>query len=289
MLADRRLAYGDGRVKDNARKIFALDTKDGKALLGYSGLGSTSLGNEPSDWMASTVRGLNLPLEHVLNVLAEAAKKALPPHLQKLRFAGAPTHNIIIPAFVDGHPRIYSIDLSLANPMRDLYFRYTRHVTGKKSSQSDLSPRIAIAGSGAQYIYKQTKWAKNILRVIKAHDNGKITPSEVAKHFAEVNHRVSELDEYVSKECVVIWRHKDGGGAQENYSGLVKDTVNQYKLIPTISNGMDISAIAGVLMPKFAKSAEAFFKHGGKLEELDTDELNKELAKLPEGPDDKLV
>jgi hypothetical protein len=289
MLADRRLTYGNGRVKDNARKIFSLDTKDGKALLGYAGLGSTAMGNEPSDWMANTLRGLNLPLEEALNVLAAAAKKALPPHLRKLSFADSFSHNIVIPAFINGHPRIYSIDLSVNKPTNNLYFRYTKHVTGKRTSKGDLSPRIMIAGSGAQYIYKERKWAKDLLRVIAAHDHEKIPPEEVAKHFAKLNSRVAERDKYVSRECVVIWRHKDGGGAHQNYSGLVKDSISQDKMIPTIANGMDINAILNVIMPNFMKSSEAFFKFGEKMEELNTEEMNRELAKLPEGLDDKLI
>ncbi|NQZ52616.1 MAG: hypothetical protein HRT93_00040 [Piscirickettsiaceae bacterium] len=289
MLADRRLSYGHGRVKDNARKIFSLETKDGTALLGYAGLGSTAMKNEPSDWMGNTVRGLNLPLEQVLNVLADSAKKRLPRHLQKPSFPGTPSHNIIIPAFVDDHPRIYSIDLSLTNGKKDLNFRYTRHVTGKKSSKGDISPRIAIAGSGAQYICKQKKWAKNILRVIKAHDEEKVTPFEVAKQFAKLNFQVSKKDKYVSKECVVIWRHKKSGGGALNFSGLTKDTKTQFKPIPAIANGMDINAIINVILPHFTKSSEAFFERGEKMVEPDKDAINQELAKLPEGPDDTLA
>jgi len=36
--------------------MFILETQDGKALLGYAGLGDTIKRTEPSDWMASVVR-----------------------------------------------------------------------------------------------------------------------------------------------------------------------------------------------------------------------------------------
>jgi hypothetical protein len=289
MLADRRLSYSNGTAKDNARKIFCLETTDGRALLGYAGLGSTAMGNEPSDWMANTVRGLNLPLEQVLNILAESAKRRLPPHLHQLSLSGMPCHNIIIPAFVNEHPRIYSIDLSLNNNKKQLNFRYTRHVTGKKSSKGDISPRIAIAGSGAHYLHKPKMSAKNLLRIIKAHDEGKVTPHEVAKQFAKLNFQVSMKDRYVSKECVVIWRHKNSGGGYQNFSGLQTDTKTNFGMLPTISNGMDINAIANVILPHFIKSSEALFVRGEKMAEPNKETINKELANLPEGPKDTLI
>jgi hypothetical protein len=43
--ADRRISYKDHAPKDDAGKVMFLDTTDGVAILGYAGLGATTLGS----------------------------------------------------------------------------------------------------------------------------------------------------------------------------------------------------------------------------------------------------
>ena len=57
MCADRRISFETRAPKDDGRKLLRLDAADGFALLGYSGLGITALGTEPSDWMSNVLRG----------------------------------------------------------------------------------------------------------------------------------------------------------------------------------------------------------------------------------------
>lgn len=57
--------------------------------------------------------------------------------------------------------------------------------------------------------------------------------------------------------------------------------------LPTIANGMDINALVGVMMPRMMKSFEAM-RAGEPAKEFDKDELNAELARLPDKPDEQL-
>jgi hypothetical protein len=80
LLADRRLTKNGKVEKDDARKLMLLQTSDAHAILGYMGVGATALGTEPVDWMSNVLRGRrNLTLEQSLGVLADAAKRELPP------------------------------------------------------------------------------------------------------------------------------------------------------------------------------------------------------------------
>lgn len=74
-----------------------LETKDGVAILGYSGLGETALGTEPADWMSAVLRGRPLSLEHSLGALADAIKKQIPPHLVGLPKRAPLAHSVIAP------------------------------------------------------------------------------------------------------------------------------------------------------------------------------------------------
>src|SRR5581483_8040660 len=51
LLSDRRISRERGHVvvRDDARKLILLTTRDAVALLGYTGLGATNQGTEPAD------------------------------------------------------------------------------------------------------------------------------------------------------------------------------------------------------------------------------------------------
>jgi hypothetical protein len=111
LLTDRRLSAPGRSPRDGARKILVLETSDGVALLGYTGLGLTKAGTEPSEWMKAVLRGRNLPMDTSIRVLAEAMGRQLPPHM-----LGMPAHAVIAPAFLDHHPRQYAVELITTNP-----------------------------------------------------------------------------------------------------------------------------------------------------------------------------
>ena len=109
LLADRRLSY-DGYQEDDAIKVFALSATDGHALVGYSGLGKTIGGREPSDWMSAVVRGRKGTMEQLLGCIAAAMKRQFPRHIRMVK---EPGQSVIAAAIVNGETRIYTISLDV--------------------------------------------------------------------------------------------------------------------------------------------------------------------------------
>lgn len=283
MLADRRLTLKGRALRDNARKLMFLETTDGTAILGYAGLGATASGTEPADWMSAVLRGRNLPLEQSLGVLAEAAKQQLPRHMIRMPGPGVSMHNVIVPAFLNGDTRIYSIDMVLSPNRKQYHFRYTRHVDSMSTCRT---PRIGIGGSGALYLYRNKRWMRPLLRMVRAYERGLLTPEAVGRHLAMLNMEVHRQDGTVGPSCIVAWRNRKGGGGHQPYADGARDTTTPC-LVPNISRGMDVLAIAGLLMARSLKNFEAH-EAGKPIQAFDRDEMNAELARLPHGPDERL-
>jgi hypothetical protein len=285
LLADRRLSRGNPPVpvKDDARKVMFLETDDGVAILGYAGLGSTDLGTEPVDWMNRVLRGRKLPLEQSLGVLADALKAQFPEHLLQLQIPG---HAIMVPAFLNGVPAQYSIELVFSPDRSKLWFRHTRWVV----PNTTRTPRFAVAGSSAPYLAKfQKRWTRSLLQVLTACDRGRISDLPAADHFATLNHEVHRNITSVGPRCVVAWRHRKGGvhksgGRNQFYTGTVRDDGNP--ALPTIAGGGDVVALMGAMMPFFQQQMEAM--RMGQPKELDKVEVNAVLARLPDTPDETL-
>ena len=84
------MSYASQGPKDDGVKLMNLNTKDAVAILGYAGLGATSQGTQPSEWMLAALRGRNLSLEESLGALANAIKLQFPHHLKKMPNAAGP-------------------------------------------------------------------------------------------------------------------------------------------------------------------------------------------------------
>jgi hypothetical protein len=203
LLADRRLSRKGHAPKDDGCKVMVLETTDGTAVLGYSGLGATIHGTQPADWMSAVLRGRNIPLEQSLGVLAEAMRKQFPRHMLAMPSeASGPAHNVLVPAFLGDEARLYTIDIALLqNGMRQS-FRYTRHVVDRPPSKP-RTPRLAIAGSGMQYLLRDKKWMRSLLRLANAYDREQVGPHAVADHFAKLNDHVCQQDKSVGPRCIV--------------------------------------------------------------------------------------
>jgi hypothetical protein len=220
-------------------------------------------------------------------------KQQLPRHVLMVPSrGGGPAHNVIVPAFLGSEPRLYTIDLAFAPDRKSYAFRYTRHVTNPGSAQA-RTPRVAIGGSGAQHlIQSKKKWMRSLLRVVKAHDRGDVSSQTVADHLAGLNHEVhlGTRDGSVGPRCIVAWRHKKsgihrGGGAQQFYTNTTRDANSP--ALPTIGQGMDIAALAKTMAPHLMEMFKAM-REGRPAKELDKDEINAELARLPDKPDEDL-
>lgn len=292
LLADRRLSHEARPPKEDGRKVMFLETTDGVSILGYAGLGATARGIEPADWMSAVLRGRNLPLEQSLGVLARAMQKQLPRHMIRMPVKGGPAHHVIVPAFLNGVPRLYTIDLVFASERKTYRFRYTRHVVNKPATVAPRTPRIAITGSGALHLIQDEKWMRSLLRVVRANERGKVSPRAVADYLAKLNYDVhlAATDKSVGSRCVVAWRFRkggvqDGGGAHRFYTGPREDASTPP--LPTIANGLDVSALVEVQMPYVRKMFEAMLA-GNPAQELDKDEINAAVARLPDKPDETL-
>lgn len=293
LLADRRLTSRNRPPRDDGHKVMFLETTDGIAILAYAGLGATARGTQPADWMSGVLRGHNLPLEQSLNVLAQAMKRQLPRHMLQMPGPASPAHNVLITAFLDGEPRLYTIDLALERGVRQLDFRFTRHVAQTSNPEKLRTPRLGIAGSGLGFLLQDRRWIRGLLHVVRACDRRQVSPNAVADFLANLNHQVhlGTADMSVGPNCIVAWRHRKegvhkGGGAHQCYAGTARDP-NSIAL-PTIGNGMDVRALVGAMMPQMTKMMEAM-QQGQPAPDLDKDEINAALAKLPDQPEEDLA
>lgn len=288
MLADRRLTRGNAVARDDARKIACLETKDGVGLLGYAGLGATASGTEPSEWICAVLRSRNLLFERSLDVIAKAMKEQFPPHLIGLSQRAGNSHAMLVSAFVGSEARLYGIGMNVPAESGSHEFVYTRWVRQPRNAP----PRLAAAGSGASYLIGNRKWMRNLLRLVKAHDSGKLADEVVAEHLAALNfetHR-SISNGTVGPASIVACRHRkggvrNGGGKHWCFTGIQRDA--NTSMLPTIAGGTDLRALIGAIMPEFTKSMLGWHK-GEPPKELDKDEINAALARLPDKPDESL-
>jgi hypothetical protein len=285
LLADRRLSSKGRTVKEDARKVMFLETTDGVAILGYCGLGATALGTEPADWMSAVLRGRNLPLEQSLGVLVAAIREQLPRHVPT-GFA----HTVIAPAFLGDKLKLYSIELQ----NREVSWRHW-----PVDKLPWLTARVAMGGSGGVYLAKHEKkkeWVRGVLRIIKAYDRGRVSALAVADKLAKLNSEVCRdiSDKSVGPRCIVAWRNRkggvhNGGGGHQYYTGTTRDASSPG--LPTIGAGMDIEAIANLMMdvmvPQMTKMSEAR-RVGQPIPDLNYDELKAKLAFVPDKPDENL-
>ena len=283
MLADRRISFpAPGLPRDDAIKFISLETTDGAAILGYSGLGSTKFGTEPSDWMARVLRGRNLSLEQSLREIANAVRARLPKHLETLIDPNSRVHTIIIPAFLNGQSRLYSINLKHSREINGRSFNFTRHITNRGLPKEYPTRQVAVAGSGAVHLLGNKRWARDLLKMVAAHDAGRISSQAVASAFAILNNKVSRAEITVGKKCIVAWKLIEGGGGHEFFNGIHKDNNNGLTWIPSITNGGDITALIKATLPLTL----AFLN--GPNNEIDREAMDAALAQLPGTPDDSL-
>jgi hypothetical protein len=296
MLTDRRISFADRPPKDDGRKMMILETTDGIALLGYAGLGLTEGGTEPTDWMSAVLRGRNVPLEQCLSELSSALQRQFPRHLAALPVKFRAAHSVLVPAFLNDEPRLYSIDLAFTADRKSYSFRYTRHVLGPVPSGPSRTPRMSMAGSGAAYLLRDKRWIRELQKVVRACDSQRIAPEVVADVLAAINSRVSlgTLDNSVGPRSIVVWRHRKGsahkvGGAHQFYNGTERE--GRSPMLPYVAGGTDFQALIQAALP-FIDAQLSSLKEGRNspryISEAERDAINAVLAKLPGKPDETL-
>jgi hypothetical protein len=287
MVADRRLSRKGRPPKDDARKIVLLETTDGNAIIGYAGLGATARGTEPSDWMGRVLRGRNWPMEQALIALAAAMQDHLPKHLRQTAVRDIAAHSAIIPAFVGGKPGLYVIDMLVSGSGKTLGFN-TQRLNGR--SGIEWPPRIAVTGSGGMRLPPQNRWLRQLLRLLNAHDKGRIRAEVVADALARLSFEVHKRDSYTGPNCIVAWRHcrkgrHKGGGAHAYYEGTTR--IVGGAPIPSIGRGRDMGAFINAILPFIVPQLEAIMD--GKSDPgLDVSAMKAATNRLPTDPDENL-
>ena len=133
---------------------------------------------------------------------------------------------------------------------------------------------------------------RELLRVVNAHDRGKVSAIAVADHLAQLNQAVARVVHTVGSRCIVAWRHRNGGvhkggGAQQFYSGSQRES--DHAPLATIATGMDVRALVSIIArPMFERMRLRKEGEPPPIFDIDQDRLNAELALLPDKPDEDL-
>jgi hypothetical protein len=292
MLADRRLSYRRKPPKDDGRKIMFLDTSDGCAILGYAGLGATASGIEPSDWMSAVLRGNNLTMEQSLGEIAKAMQEQLPKHLSGTQRDALARHITLIPCFVDGEVRLYSIGLLMSTDQLTYSPRFARHFQNPSADRTPRTPRIMFTGSGEICLLRNKLWIRDLLHLVNASDSNKVSPLIVADELAKINEMVhrNTADGTVGPHCIVAWRHNKlgvhkGGGDHQFYEGTQR--TDDSSIFASIAVGLDIQAMAKAAWPHLMAQLSSL-QTGEPEIELDVEKINADIAKIPQHPDKNL-
>jgi hypothetical protein len=131
---------------------------------------------------------------------------------------------------------------------------------------------------------------RKLLRIVNAHDRGSISALAVADHLAAINNDVGITDASVGPRSIVAWRYRkggiqNGGGGHQFYTSTTRDRSSTS--LPTIGNGMDITAVIDAIAGPTMQRLEAMLR-GESAAEVDEAEINAALAKLPEKWDEDL-
>jgi hypothetical protein len=278
LMVDRRITFKHAPPRDNATKITELQTTDGLALIGYAGLGLSVGGMEPSQWISNVLRGRNVPLETALGLLTDAVRRELPSHLRRLSPRVVGQHHMVVPAIVKGEPRIYTIGLAVEPFTKKSIFRYTRFFVHRAPRALRLPTRAMIAGSGLRYMPRD-KWAREFLRLLRAHGRGQLAPFDLARHLASLNHGVHKRTPSVGPDCIVTWRFAGGGGAHQCFAGT---TPTDSHVLPYISRSADMQAFLNTVYP--LKEIDHLLNRS----QADVQKSLDEFELLAKGPDERL-
>lgn len=288
LLADRRLSREGHPPQDDGRKVMFLHTTDGVGILGYAGLGATALGTETADWMNAVLRCRSLPLDQSLQVLAAAIQRQIPPHLAPITGNGGIEHHVLITAFRGNEFRLYSIH-PVIRPDRKAYrFQHTHYIMEPRAGVR-VPARLGICGDGARQLARNQTWKRPLLHIVRAYDRGAVSERAVADHLARLNYEVhlANPDGLVGPRCIVGWRSRrggvhNGGGGQQSYTATDRDA--DTPSLPTLDAGTDITALVGVVMTRVLEARRA----GRPFQDFPADEVNADLATLPDKPDEDL-
>jgi hypothetical protein len=293
LLTDRRLTHSSGCVDDAGTKAIILSTGFDTALLGYAGLIRTALGMEPSVWMANTLTGRKLTLEQSLSVLVDALKARVGPHL-----SGHITELCIVAsAVVSGKPLFYGIGIGRDSVGANRLI-FQRFLPEMGTRQINTTTLIKATGSGAVVLANAPEKLRELRRVLRAHERGDMTARRVADYMASLNAFIHSRTNSVGPSCIVIWRPvaagTGDGGAHLSFVGRSVEPSTPH--VPHIMGGNDMNAFCNLMFARLISAGKVpeslqpslLRMRGTGNEVVNTGDLNAELAKLPDKPNDAL-
>lgn len=285
LAADRRLSKPDGSSRDDAQKILCLETPDGITLVGYAGLGATARGIQPSDWMSKVLRGRNLPLEESLGTICRAMREQFPNHMLGASREVLGTHVVLAPAFLADEPQIYSIVLERREG--DCFeWAYRKHLTPGKTARP---VNIVVTGSGMRPLKRDQAWRRDLIRLVKARDNDKVSELAVPDFLANLIRKVSSSDCLVGPDSIVAWKNRReegrGGGAHQEYVNGVRS--EECIPLPSIGNGTDEKQLADLMMHLLMRDIEIVPGEAPRMK-LDIDEANAAIRSADWSTDERL-
>lgn len=299
MLADCRISFADRLPKDDAVKMMSLETRDGAAMISYAGLGLTAAGTEPSEWMSAVLRGRNLLMEESLNALAAAMEREFPAHLLRLPSEFGAKHAIVVAARIHDEPMVYSIDMAYAPDRTRYSFRVLRRFMPVPGREPKPVP-ILVGGSGTPYLLHEKTWIRNLMHVVRACDEHRISTEAVADFLARSNNDVHIKEPGVGPRCIVKWMYTkrgphEGGGASLAYMGPDREDgtvrADGSGVSPAISHGMNVGGLIRENWPYWQEHMQKMMEQmflTGQVLHPDENILRELAAKVPMNPDERL-
>jgi hypothetical protein len=233
LVADRRLSKSGEEPDDTGIKVMALETNDAVSLIGYSGLGATGAGTQPSDWMVGVLSDMNLPLEQSLSVIAGAIEVRFPKHLLQLPSQQRVHETAVVSLMRDGNDSRICVHKTDYNAGRSGALNQFSREDIKVGDSLHFASKFYVGGAGRKELLGNTVWARKIAKLVAACEREKITDEQVAREFSRINFAVHEgHKETVGPECIVVTRRKGGGGNHGAY--LNGDRLSVSVQIPTV-------------------------------------------------------
>jgi hypothetical protein len=277
-MADRMLSF-EGKTRTDAIKLAEFQGDDGVAVIAYAGLGETAAGMQPSQWITNVLRGYKpIAIEQGLTVLAEATFKNLAPNLLDLPQKTGRSHAFLIAAHINKKPQLFTIEVELNAEGSLVHTRHTRWLNSR-----GVPHRIAIAGSGAAFLLKESRLLRNVLTAIRAADAGKASHQEVSELFEAVNARVAANVNSVSAACIVLWRIiGEGGGAHRWFP----PAEGAPEFIPSVAGGMPAHEIISAILPTMQEHLHKLMR--GEQSEIDPKKMQALINHISDTPDSSL-
>lgn len=289
LMADTRLTASSGAsFHDDGVKLLALDVPEGPCLIGYAGLGSTSAGTQPSEWMARVLTGVNLTLEQSIDTIARAMTEQFPQHSGATPNRAIVNHQVVAVAFSEKRARRFIIRL-VPNQIGDgSAFRWTEILSSEDQPfLATGSFRAIPLEVGSEFSFLRG-WAEEELKriegLVKEAEEGRLPYHEVAKEFARLNYRIHSEDDTVGPKCTVIYRYRDGGGSHVAFDGMEPGGSGAME---SMSHGMNMGKICEILLEHMSPIMSEMMRTGDNAPIFPEAEVNRKLAKLPSTPDEE--